>query len=225
VKIPTTMTLSSWKESISLFKIDYGGRINVMKESWRTPHFRLWLAIIGSTTLVLGAAYAMTQQSTRLAANDLPISTAQTIKKQLTNETEPSDFIPTQKVDLKTDNSVFTIITDGDHHVLISSAELNGKVSLPPAGVFDFAKAHGSDDITWQPQKGVRLATHIETYSAPSTVHSPGFIITGQSLKPMEDRINTYGLIALVAWIAVLIWASATILWKPQYSLAPAKKK
>jgi hypothetical protein len=119
-------TLLSWKESISLFKIDYSGKINVMKESWRTPQFRLWLAIVGATTLVLGAAYAMVQQSTRLAADDLPLATAQSIKYQLDNGADPNDIVPSIKTDLKNDASVFVTVTDNSRHVLASSATLNG---------------------------------------------------------------------------------------------------
>jgi len=35
---------------------------------------RTWLAIIGSSTILLGAAYTMVQQDTRQSADDLPLS-------------------------------------------------------------------------------------------------------------------------------------------------------
>lgn len=181
-----------------------------MKESFGTPEFRLWLTIVGAATLVLGASYSMIQQSTRLAANDLPIATAQTVRHQLETGSDAKDVIPTIKTDLKNDSTLFVTITDHSTHILASNADLNGKPSLPPQGVFDFTKSNGSDNITWQPQKGVRLATHTETYKNGNDI---GFIVTGQSLKQAEDRINTYSVIALTAWIAVLIWTSATLLW------------
>ena len=56
-----------------------------MKDWLRSDSIRLWLAVVGAATLVLGAAYTMVQQSTRLAANDLPLQTAQNIRHQLAN--------------------------------------------------------------------------------------------------------------------------------------------
>ena len=53
-----------------------------MKELWDKPQKRVWLAIVGSSTLILAAAYAMAQQTTRQAADDLPLATAQTIKHE-----------------------------------------------------------------------------------------------------------------------------------------------
>ena len=47
----------------------------------------------------------------------------------------------------------------------------------------------------------VRLATRMVTYGQPP---NSGFIITGQSLKPFEDRISSYTWIALAAWLACL---------------------
>jgi hypothetical protein len=169
--------------------------------------------------LVLGAAYAMAQQSTRLAVDDLPLATAQSIKYQLENGSEPNDVVPAIKTDLKNDSSLFVTVTDSSRHILASSAVLNGKTPLPPQGVFDFTKEHGKDQVTWA-TNGARVATTAINYgSSPND----GFIVAGQSLKEAEDRINTYGMIAIVAWLAMLIWTSVTLLWKPQ-KLSSKKK-
>jgi hypothetical protein len=42
----------------------------------------------------------------------------------------------------------------------------------------------------------------VRQYSMPKAL----YIITGQSLSQAEDRINTYGLLALAAWLAVIAW-------------------
>ncbi len=170
---------------------------------------RWWLAIVGASTILLIAAYTLVQQSTRLAANDLPISTAQTAKHELDSGTQPSDAVPTLKTDLKSDSTVFIIITDNSEHILASSATLDGQPSLPPAGTFVTAKKNGSDKFTWQPKDDTRLATYILPYgNAPND----GFIITGQSLKLVEERIGTYGLLALAAWLAIIAWTTLVIL-------------
>jgi hypothetical protein len=168
------------------------------------PLVRAWLAIVGVATLVLGAAYTMAQQSTRLSANDLPLTTSQVAKQELQSGSDAKDVVPVLKTNLRNDTSVFMIITDSTQHVLASSAVLDSKTPLPPKGVFDFANTHGSDHFTWEPASGVRSATQVTTYGqAPNN----GFVITGQSLKPYEDRINTFGLIALAAWVASVAWS------------------
>lgn len=183
---------------------------NVLMNKWLArPQVRLWLAIVGVATLVLGASYTMVQQSTRLEADDLPLSTSQVVKQELQNGSSPSDVVPAHKADLRTDTSVFVVVTDDSEHVLASSATLDGQTPLPPQGVFSDAADHGSNHFTWQPTSGVRLATRVTKYGTGS---NSGYIITGQSLKPYEDRIAVYSWLALVAWLAMLAWSYLLIL-------------
>jgi len=180
-----------------------------MSEVFGSPPLRIWLAIAGTATLVIGASYAMVQQSTRLSADDLPLTTAQVAKQELQNGSSAKDVVPTLKTDLRSDTSVFMIITDNTKHVIASSAVLDGRTPLPPEGTFEFTANHGSDRFTWQPTDNVRLATRMTKYGKTP---SDGFIITGQSLKPFEDRIITYNWVALSAWLASLAWSYLLIL-------------
>ena len=183
--------------------------IMLMNRLLGNPLVRAWLAIVGTATLVLGASYAMVQQSTRLSADDLPLTTSQVAKQELQNGSGAKDVVPTLKTDLRNDASVFMIVTDSSQHVIAGSAVLDGQTPLPPRGTFSFTKAHGTDHFTWQPSAGVRLATRITTYGqSPNN----GFIITGQSLKPFEDRVSIYGWSALAAWLAVMAWTYLLIL-------------
>ncbi|HVS78800.1 MAG TPA: hypothetical protein VHD84_00720 [Candidatus Saccharimonadales bacterium] len=180
-----------------------------MNKFWASSSLRVWLAIMGVATLVLGASYAMVQQSTRLSADDLPRTTGQMAKQELESGSQAKDVVPTLKTDLKTDTSVFTIVTDNSEHVLASSAVLDGQTPLPPAGVFSFTNQHASDHFTWQPESGVRMATEVIKYGKSP---NDGFIITGQSLKPYEDRIKTYTYLAGAGWLAVLAWSYLVLL-------------
>jgi hypothetical protein len=191
-----------------------------MKGTFDSLQLRIWLAIVGTATLVLGASYTMVQQSTRLSANDLPLATAQTIKHELESGANASDVIPTLKTDLRKDNSTFVIVTDESQHVLASSADLDGQTPLPPKGVFSFTTVHDSDHFTWQPATGVRLATQVLNYSKDA---NSGFIITGQSLKQYEDRIGVYTKLALAAWLATIAWTFLTLLL-PSYRTTRTKK-
>lgn len=169
-----------------------------MKLMPKENRVRIWLAIVGTASILLVAAYAMVQQSTRLSANDLPLATAQTIKHELEGGESPADVVPQVKTDSLTDDTVFAIITDANHQVLASS--LNDPQSVrPPQGVFDYAAVHGEDNVTWQTGAGARLATIVIPYKS-------GFIVTGQSLNQAEKRVTTYTLLMLVAWLVILGW-------------------
>lgn len=183
---------------------------------------RAWLAIIGVATLAIGAAYTMAQQATRLSADDLPLTTSQVAKQELQQGSDTKDVVPTLKTNLRDDTSVFMIITDRTQHILASSALLDGKTPLPPKGVFDDAASRGFDQFTWEPAAGVRAATRVITYGQSS---NEGFIITGQSLKPYENRINTFGFIALAAWLASVAWSYLLILLPHAGYKPPAPKK
>lgn len=185
------------------------------------PLVRAWLAIVGTATLVLGAAYAMAQQSTRLSADDLPLTTSQVAKQELQNDSNPKDVVPTLKTDLRYDASVFMIITDSTQHVLASSAVLDGQTPLPPSGVFSFTNTHGSDHFTWEPTSGVRVAARVTKYGQGA---DSGYIIAGQSLKPYESRISTYTWIALAAWLASVAWSYLLILL-PHAHTRPVRSK
>lgn len=173
------------------------------------PLVRAWLAIVGTATLILGASYAMVQQSTRLSADDLPLTASQTAKQELQSGSNAKDVVPTLKTNLRNDTSVFMIITDSTEHVLASSATLDGQTPLPPIGVFSFTNSHGTDHFTWEPSAKVRVATRVTKYGQGS---NSGYIITGQSLDPFEDRIAIYTWIALAAWLASIAWSYLLIL-------------
>lgn len=182
-----------------------------MKPLTRDHIIRIWLALAAMATIILGTAYTLVQQSTRLSVDDAPLAVGQTVKQQLESGASPTDVVPASVVDLKSDSSVFIIVTDSQEHILASSARLDGNTSLPPKGTFDFAAQKGSDHFTWQPAAGARLATRILPYKSPSQT---GYVVTGQSLSQAESRINIYGWMTLAAWLAILI-ISYLVLWFP----------
>jgi hypothetical protein len=171
----------------------------------KNTNWRIWLAIVGSGTLIIGTTYTMVQQSTRLSAQDLPLQAAQTAKHQLESGTSAQSVAPITSTDLASDSTIFVTITNAQHKILASNARLEGQPTLPPEGTFDYTASHGTDHFSWEPLSGVRQATQMLTYK-------DGFIITGQSLKPYENRINTYGLLAIAGWLAMVIWSFVLIL-------------
>jgi len=184
-----------------------------MREFIARSRVKIWLAIVGASTLTLGASYVMIQQSNRMSADDLPLMLSQQVKSSLEAGASATDIVASQKINLKTDASAFVIITDSSKHVLASSVILDGQTPLPPVGVFKFTAEHGTDHITWQPKDGVRVALRVSTYG--KSPHN-GFVLTGQSLKQTESRISFITNICLVAWLAVIAWTSYFLLL-PEY--------
>jgi hypothetical protein len=180
-----------------------------MQDLWRRQGFRLWLAVAGASTLVLGAAYSMVQQEARLSANVGPITTAESAKHLLESGSRPEKVIVGQKANLRSDYHIFSIVTDTNRRILASSAQLDGKTPLPPKGVFDYTAKHGSEQITWEPAKDVRLAIYTTTYKFAD---GSGYIISGQPLKITEDRIGKITLIAITAWVIIIAWVSLILL-------------
>jgi hypothetical protein len=89
-----------------------------MYELIRSLHFRIWLAIMGTATLIIGSSYAMVQQSTRLAADDLPLATATLVKDQLEAGANPADVVTPKPISLRNNTNVFVIVSDSSRHVL-----------------------------------------------------------------------------------------------------------
>jgi hypothetical protein len=166
-----------------------------MSKLWNKWEFRIWLAIVGAATLIIGASYLMIQQATRLSANDQPLINLQVAKNKLNFGINPEDVVTQPMSDLAFDSVPFIMIADDSHKLITTSALMNGQVPvLPPSGVFEYTKVHGSDRFTWQPASNVRLATIAEKYAN-------GYIISGQSLKEPEKRISTFTAIAAAGWL------------------------
>ena len=86
-------------------------------------------------------------------------------------------------MDIARSTDPFVIVVDGQRAVLASSASLDGQVVLPPAGVFDYVRSHGEDQITWQPAAGVRSWIVVDAFRG-------GFVIAGRS--PADGEAAVY---------------------------------
>ena len=66
-----------------------------------------------------------------------------------------------------------------------------------PRGVFDFTNKNQEDVLTWQPQRGVRMAMVVEAVRSPLI----GFVAVGRSLQEVEKRESNLVTMVLVAWL------------------------
>lgn len=117
--------------------------------------------------------------------------------------------MPDGAVDIFASLGPFVIVYDDGGRVLASSARLDGMTPAPPAGVFDYVRAHGEERLTWQPRRGVRIAAVV-------TRSVNGFVLAGRNLREVESRE------ALVFKLAALGWLCANLALMAIWLLAQA---
>jgi hypothetical protein len=125
-------------------------------------------------------------------------------------------------VNAATSLAPFLIVYDDAGKPIGSSANLDGRAPGPPAGVFDYARQHGEDWITWQPRRGVRIASIVKRVSGPH----PGFVLAGRSLQEVEARKDVVGDLMLLIWgamMGLLVVGTTIFAWitrRPQMNVA-----
>ena len=159
-------------------------------------------------TALFGTIYVVAQQIERLGANDAP----QRLASQVANELDfghPVAELSLGHVDISESDAAFFDVYNTRGVPSAGTGYLHGGLAHFPTGPLQAAIANGSNRVTWQDASGRRFAT-VEWKAGDRVV------VAGQSLTPTEERINSIGLIVLLAWagsIAVLI-AVGVIIWK-----------
>jgi hypothetical protein len=161
---------------------------------------RVWLPLAAITTVLSGLIYAAVQQNYRQNANDPQIQLATDAAQTLKAGANSGSVINTTSVDPAFSLSPFLITFDANGTVLSSSVLLAGSTPLPPSGVFAYAKTHGEDRFTWEPEPGVRIAAVVEHYSGAAS----GFVLAGRSLGEVENRESQLEMMTAAAWIVAL---------------------
>lgn len=160
-----------------------------------------WIPFAIVVTVCTSVAYLAVQQNIRLSANIPQVETAENVAKALESGADPAGLNDANKVDVATNLALFIIAMDDAGAVTGSTANLNGESPKPPQGALEYTKTHGQNRITWEPQKGVRLAIVIEHVSGDKG----GYVVAGRSLRETENLINTIMIILALAWGAGLI--------------------
>ncbi len=140
------------------------------------------LTLLFLITIVLGSIYVVTQQNYREGANDPQIQMAEDAAQALDRGRDPQSFIPKETVDLKNSLAPFLIIFDRLGKPIVSSGLLDGKIPVPPPGVFDYTRKYKEDRVTWQPKTNLRIAAVLERFEGSN----PGYVLVGRSLKEVE---------------------------------------
>ena len=162
-------------------------------------------------SVIFGTVYVAIQQVLRMDANDPQIQMAEDAAMELSKGSDPASFMPLDRstFDMSQRLAPFVMIFDEQGTLLESSARLHDSLAVPPIGTFEYARVHGEDRFTWQPENGVRNATILRHFAGS---HS-GFVLVGRSLREVETREHTLFMLVAFGWLASVVLSFGFILW------------
>ena len=176
--------------------------------AFHTTALALVLTLLGGTTAII------MQQMLRRGANQPQIDMAQWYAGEIGAGEAPGNVIPPGYVDLEQSLQPFVIFYDEQGIPGPGTGYLEQRIPAPPSGVFDFVRIHGSENVTWQPRPGVRIASVVRRINSKT----PGFILAGRSLRLVEEQETLLWRIVVGGWIVVmaLLLAGASLLNRAQ---------
>ncbi len=163
--------------------------------------FKHWIPV-GVAIGCLGfIVLVVNQQNLRMSANDPQVQIVEDTVTQLNAHTSLS---VTQVVDISHSLSPFIILYDQQGQAVSSTGQLHNETPVVPKGVLLTAKANGRNQVTWQPEAGVRLATVTMPYN-------DGYVLVGRNLREVEMREDQQQRIILLGISASLIFSFVAV--------------
>ncbi len=166
-----------------------------------------WLPLAAVAVILCGLIYVVAQQSLRLGANDPQIQMAEDAADALTHNATLDQVMPAGMVDVGRSLAPFMIVYNDQGQVLAPSGVLHGATPPLPRGVLDYARQHGQNRLTWEPEPGVRIAAVVVRVEG----RAGGFVLAGRSLREVEIRESQLELLVGVALVAVLAISLAVV--------------
>lgn len=177
-------------------------RIHMVRDSFlRSPLAFHTLALAAILTVIGGAASFTISQMLRSGANQPQIDMVNYYVGEIASGEEPADVIPPGYVDLERSLQPVVIFYDDHGKAGPGTGYLDQQLPKPPAGVFDFVRANGTEKITWQPRPGVRLASVVQRVNGKH----PGFVLAARSLRLVEEQKTTLWRMALGVWLITML--------------------
>ncbi|MDR3610211.1 MAG: hypothetical protein P4L27_06600 [Ignavibacteriaceae bacterium] len=160
-----------------------------------------WLLLSALTSVFFLVIYVTFQQALRLTANYPQVQIAEDYAYLLSNA-DPFDSTRfSEKINIERSLSSFVIIFNSNEYPVLTSGLLHGTIPHLPKGVLDNVKQDKELKLTWQPERGVRIASVIIAYNGKNT----GFVLAGRSLRETETTIGKIATILGIGWIISLI--------------------
>lgn len=161
---------------------------------------RQWLPLAVAVTALCGLVYLAVQQDLRQSANDPQIQIAQDAANALHYGFPVASVLPAGKTAIESSLAPFVMVFNDLGDITGSSAALDGNIPQLPGGILDYARGHGEDRVTWQPEPGVRIAAVVVRYQGAQS----GFVLAGRSLREVEIRETNIEIDAAAAWAVTL---------------------
>lgn len=157
--------------------------------------FPLAIAVSGLCLFVLVAA----QQIYRQSLNDPQIQIAEDAARLIGSGVAPKMLVPSgAAIDIDASLAPWIVIYDAAGVSLASTALLHNVVPSMPDGVLAYARAHGENRVTWQPEPGVRQAIVVVKAG------KYGFVVAGRNMREVERRESGLVVMTMTAWAVVL---------------------
>ncbi len=198
-----------------LVQSSFTERFNMLRDFvFKAPIAFHTAALALALTLLGGAAAITMQQMLRRGGNQPQIDMAQWYAGEIGAGEEPGNVIPPGYVDLEQSLQPFVIFYDEQGNPGPGTGYLEQKIPAPPSGVFNFVRIHGSENVTWEPRPGVRVASVVRRINSKT----PGFILAGRSLRLVEEQESLLWRIVMGGWVVVmaLLIAGASLLNRAQ---------
>ncbi len=93
----------------------------------------------------------------------------------------------------------FAVLYDAAGRAVEGDATLHGALPQPPTGIFGVIRQRGTYKVTWQPQRGIRVALVGEV------LPDGGFVVAGQSLRPSEASWMGFDRLMLQIWALMVV--------------------
>ena len=174
---------------------------------------------------VCGLIYATVQQNYRQSLNDPQIQMAEDGALALSKGKQPAEIVPRgELIDADKSLAPFIAVYDKNGTPLEASAMMGGLPPKPPVGVFNYAKLHGEDRVTWQPNPSTRIALVVR----PVPNDSGWFVAAGRNMREGERRKADLSL-KIAFGVAILLFVSfifdAAGDWWRRRSMASGQKR
>lgn len=162
---------------------------------------RLYLALLGISTMLIALMYVTSQQNLRQGANMPQVQVASDTARKIVAGGDPKLLVAGDDVPMNLSLAPFTIIYDENMNVVAGNGRLDDTTPKPPIGTFESTRSHRESRFTWAPRSDTRIAAvmvHIDREEG-------GFVLSGRSLVEVE-RIDQSALyFASFAWAVIVL--------------------
>ncbi|MEW1810187.1 hypothetical protein AB0284_05725 [Pseudarthrobacter phenanthrenivorans] len=157
-----------------------------------------WVAGAAIVTIVFATLYLTLQHIGRRSVNDALAAAVDAQIQQIGSDPETGP-----RLELTQESGTFLMVYGQDNKPIFTTVTLHGEVPNLPTGVLDTTRATGADEVTWQPETGLRMAI-VARQTAGKVV------VAGQSLTRFETTDKSTQLIVAAGWLtSMLVLAAA----------------